>query len=158
MIVDARGVPNCAVLETEICIIGGGPAAISLAREFDAQAFRVILLEGANCVATAPGRRCTKARVSACTTRILTRLGRAISAAARTVGADSAAHSIHMTSSLVTGYRTAAGRSSAQISSRTISARTRCCSLVRSSTIRRPGKTGSAGLMPDWSRSTATAQ
>ncbi len=46
MIVDARGVPNCAVLETEICIIGGGPAAISLAREFDAQAFRVILLEG----------------------------------------------------------------------------------------------------------------
>ena len=48
MIIDARGVPDRAVLETEVCIIGGGPAAISLAREFDAQAFRVILLEGAD--------------------------------------------------------------------------------------------------------------
>jgi flavin-dependent dehydrogenase len=46
MIVDAREVPDCAVLETEVCIMGGGPAAISLAREFDAHAFRVILLEG----------------------------------------------------------------------------------------------------------------
>jgi hypothetical protein len=33
MIVDARGVPDRAVLELEICIIGGDPAGITLARD-----------------------------------------------------------------------------------------------------------------------------
>ena len=36
------------MLEGDICIIGAGPAGISLAREFDAMSFRVILLEGGN--------------------------------------------------------------------------------------------------------------
>ena len=39
MIVDARGVSDCAVLEADVCIIGAGPAGIRIAREFDAQRF-----------------------------------------------------------------------------------------------------------------------
>ena len=46
MIIDARTLPNRTVVETEICIIGAGPAGITLAREFDSQKFRVVLLEG----------------------------------------------------------------------------------------------------------------
>lgn len=34
------------MLETDVCIIGAGPAGISLARAFDGKPFRVILLEG----------------------------------------------------------------------------------------------------------------
>jgi choline dehydrogenase-like flavoprotein len=45
LIVDANEVPCNGVLDSDICIIGGGPAGISLAREFDGQPFRVILLE-----------------------------------------------------------------------------------------------------------------
>ncbi|MFL5279647.1 MAG: FAD-dependent oxidoreductase [Rhodopila sp.] len=45
MIVNANDVPRGTVLETDICVIGAGPAGISLAREFDGQPFRVILLE-----------------------------------------------------------------------------------------------------------------
>ena len=45
MIIDANNVPRGTLLETDICIIGAGPAGISLAREFDNQPFRVILLE-----------------------------------------------------------------------------------------------------------------
>ena len=46
MIIDARTLPNRTVVETEICIIGAGPAGITMAREFDSQKFRVVLLEG----------------------------------------------------------------------------------------------------------------
>jgi choline dehydrogenase-like flavoprotein len=45
LIINANSVPLDTVLETDICIIGAGPAGISLAREFDSQSFRVILLE-----------------------------------------------------------------------------------------------------------------
>ena len=45
MIIDANNVPRGTLLETDICIIGAGPAGISLARAFDNQPFRVILLE-----------------------------------------------------------------------------------------------------------------
>jgi choline dehydrogenase-like flavoprotein len=45
LIIDANNVPRGTLLETDICIIGAGPAGISLAREFDNQPFRVILLE-----------------------------------------------------------------------------------------------------------------
>lgn len=45
MIVNANDVPRGITLETDICIIGAGPAGISLAREFDGQPFRVVLLE-----------------------------------------------------------------------------------------------------------------
>ena len=48
MIIDARSLPGGALLDADICIIGAGPAGISLAREFDAQPFRVVLLEGGN--------------------------------------------------------------------------------------------------------------
>ena len=46
MIIDARGVPDGAVLDGDVCIIGAGPAGITLAREFDREGLRVLLLEG----------------------------------------------------------------------------------------------------------------
>ncbi len=46
MIIDANNLPNGTLLDAEICIIGAGPAGITLARAFDAQQVRVILLEG----------------------------------------------------------------------------------------------------------------
>ncbi len=45
VLVDARTVPRDTVLETEVCVVGGGAAGITLAREFTGQPFRVILLE-----------------------------------------------------------------------------------------------------------------
>ena len=45
MFVDARSVPTGSVIETEVCIVGGGAAGITLAREFTHARFRVILLE-----------------------------------------------------------------------------------------------------------------
>ena len=45
MIRDAQLVPRNSVVETDLCIVGGGAAGITLAREFDGQPFRVCLLE-----------------------------------------------------------------------------------------------------------------
>lgn len=45
MFIDARSVPTGSVMETEVCIVGGGAAGITLAREFIDSSFRVILLE-----------------------------------------------------------------------------------------------------------------
>jgi choline dehydrogenase-like flavoprotein len=45
MIIDARMVPANETVETEVCIIGAGPAGITLAREFIGRDFRVCLLE-----------------------------------------------------------------------------------------------------------------
>jgi choline dehydrogenase-like flavoprotein len=45
MLIDARSIPDKKVIESEVCIIGGGPAGITLAREFIGQPFRVCLLE-----------------------------------------------------------------------------------------------------------------
>ncbi len=45
MIVDARSLPAGTVIDTEVCIIGGGAAGITLAREFIEASFRVALLE-----------------------------------------------------------------------------------------------------------------
>ena len=45
MLVDARRVPKGETLETEICIVGAGPAGIVLAKELIGQDFRVCLLE-----------------------------------------------------------------------------------------------------------------
>ena len=45
MFIDARSVPTGTVIETEVCIVGGGVAGITLAREFTDCRFRVILLE-----------------------------------------------------------------------------------------------------------------
>lgn len=45
MFVDARSVPAGSLIETEVCIVGGGAAGITLAREFAHSSFRVILLE-----------------------------------------------------------------------------------------------------------------
>src|SRR5579859_1957929 len=45
MIVDARSLPSGTVVETEVCIVGGGAAGITLAHEFSEAPFRVVLLE-----------------------------------------------------------------------------------------------------------------
>lgn len=45
MMIDARLLPSDEVLEAQVCIIGAGPAGITLAREFVNQNFQVCLLE-----------------------------------------------------------------------------------------------------------------
>ena len=45
MFIDARILPEDTVVETDVCIIGAGPAGTTLAREFIGQDFRVCLLE-----------------------------------------------------------------------------------------------------------------
>jgi choline dehydrogenase-like flavoprotein len=45
MIIDARQLPADEVLETEVCIIGSGPAGLAIAHEFAGQNFRVCILE-----------------------------------------------------------------------------------------------------------------
>jgi choline dehydrogenase-like flavoprotein len=45
VILDARTLPNDQTIESDLCIIGAGPAGITLAREFSAQRLRVCLLE-----------------------------------------------------------------------------------------------------------------
>lgn len=46
MLIDARLVTDQDIIETEVCIVGSGPAAMTLAHEFAGQNFRVCLLEG----------------------------------------------------------------------------------------------------------------
>jgi glycerol-3-phosphate dehydrogenase len=45
MPLDAREVPAGQLIETEVCIVGGGAAGLTLAREFVGCEFRVCLLE-----------------------------------------------------------------------------------------------------------------
>lgn len=45
MIIDARRVPSGETIETEVCIVGAGPAGITLAHELLGKDFRVCLLE-----------------------------------------------------------------------------------------------------------------
>jgi len=45
MFVDARTLPEDTVIDSEVCIIGTGPAGTTLAHEFRSQNFRVCLLE-----------------------------------------------------------------------------------------------------------------
>jgi choline dehydrogenase-like flavoprotein len=45
MLIDAQGLSAQTVIETDICIIGAGPAGLTLAREFANQQVRVCLLE-----------------------------------------------------------------------------------------------------------------
>lgn len=45
MLVDARTLPTGEIVEADVCIVGAGPAGITLAREFAGQEFRVCLLE-----------------------------------------------------------------------------------------------------------------
>jgi choline dehydrogenase-like flavoprotein len=45
MLIDARTLPNEEVVETDICVIGTGPAGMTLAHEFAGQDFRVCFLE-----------------------------------------------------------------------------------------------------------------
>jgi choline dehydrogenase-like flavoprotein len=46
MLIDARTLPADASIETDVCIVGAGPAGITMALELAEQDFRVCLLEG----------------------------------------------------------------------------------------------------------------
>lgn len=48
MLIDSSSVATSAVIEADICIIGAGPAGISVAREFIGSSLRVVLLESGN--------------------------------------------------------------------------------------------------------------
>ncbi len=43
--IDARGVPDGQVVESDICIVGGGPAGLTVARELAGRGLRIVLLE-----------------------------------------------------------------------------------------------------------------
>ncbi|MET0850804.1 MAG: GMC family oxidoreductase [Candidatus Rokuibacteriota bacterium] len=45
MLVDAHGVPDGSVMAADVCIVGGGAAGITIARELSHRSFRVALLE-----------------------------------------------------------------------------------------------------------------
>lgn len=45
MLIDAQTIPQDETIETEVCIVGAGPAGLTLARELAATDFRVVLLE-----------------------------------------------------------------------------------------------------------------
>lgn len=45
MLIDARTLPSEETIDTDVCIVGTGPAGLTLAREFIEQDFRVCLLE-----------------------------------------------------------------------------------------------------------------
>ena len=46
MHIDARELPNQTLIEGDICIIGAGPAGLSIAMEWNNTPYKVILLEG----------------------------------------------------------------------------------------------------------------
>lgn len=46
MFFDARNIEKDSVLDTDVCIVGGGAAGITVAREFDGVGKRIMLLEG----------------------------------------------------------------------------------------------------------------
>jgi choline dehydrogenase-like flavoprotein len=45
MLVDARSLPDTSQVDTDVCVVGAGPAGISVARELDGGASRVCLVE-----------------------------------------------------------------------------------------------------------------
>ncbi|MGG6293718.1 GMC oxidoreductase [Leptolyngbya sp. AN02str] len=45
MMLDARSLPSDQVLKTQVCIVGGGPAGLTIAREFAEQNFQVHIIE-----------------------------------------------------------------------------------------------------------------
>lgn len=55
MMIDARTLPADQVIRTEVCIIGSGPAGLTLAHEFAGQNFRVCLLESGGLELPDPG-------------------------------------------------------------------------------------------------------
>jgi choline dehydrogenase-like flavoprotein len=45
MLIDIRTIPDGSVIETDVCIVGAGPAGLAIAQELAGQAFRVCVLE-----------------------------------------------------------------------------------------------------------------
>ncbi len=45
MLADAKDIPNDAVLDTDLCVVGGGAAGITFARELAGSSLKVLILE-----------------------------------------------------------------------------------------------------------------
>jgi choline dehydrogenase-like flavoprotein len=58
MLIDARQLSPEAVLETDLCIVGSGPAAITMAQEFNNTPLRVLLLEAGGLEKVGGNARC----------------------------------------------------------------------------------------------------
>ena len=116
----------------DACVIGSGPAGITLARRLAAQGFSVALMEAGGLELTARARSSTRARSPGSTTIPSTWRGCATSAAPRTTGAAGAASSTPTTSARTPSPPSAAGRSRSPTSTPTRARPT------PSSTCRRP--------------------
>jgi choline dehydrogenase-like flavoprotein len=63
MLIDARTLSTHEVIETDVCIVGAGPAGITLAKELSGQNFRVCLLESGSLEPTAEARSLLKGSI-----------------------------------------------------------------------------------------------
>ena len=64
MIDDARHIPGGTQLDCDVCIVGGGPAGISIAHELDGSGLKVLLLEGGGKTESAQSRDMHRGLVS----------------------------------------------------------------------------------------------
>jgi choline dehydrogenase-like flavoprotein len=62
MLLDGRAVPDNELVETDLCVIGAGPAGITVAREFVGGSLRVCLLESGGALPTGAAQRLNEGR------------------------------------------------------------------------------------------------
>jgi choline dehydrogenase-like flavoprotein len=72
MFVDARLLAETTEVRADVCVIGAGPAGITLAREFIGTSLEVCLLESGGLELTRTRRHCVAARTSGSPTMTMT--------------------------------------------------------------------------------------
>ncbi|WP_410010465.1 FAD-dependent monooxygenase [Phyllobacterium sp. A18/5-2] len=111
MFIDARGVPSDSILDTEICIVGGGVAGITLALEFERKGIETCVVEGGGSTSIRHRNPSMRAIMSVLIT-IFKPAERGSWAAAPIAGAAGYARLLALISRNATGCPIAAGRSS----------------------------------------------